>query len=61
MVSLICCDKNFCEEREVERKLLHDSILRELGIDTHQKYRWGEVYSDYDPKSNISSINILYY
>ena len=43
MVSLICCDKEFSEQDEKKRKELHDTILNELGLNSHMKYNWGEV------------------
>lgn len=60
MVSLICCDKEFNENEEHKRKQLHDDILRELGIESQIEYSWGKISSDYDAKSNISSINFTY-
>lgn len=61
MVSLICCDKEFSEKDEVKRKILHDGILNELGINHQKKYSWGKISSDYDARSNVSSINIMYF
>ena len=61
MVSLICCDKEFSEQDEKKRKELHDTILSELGLNSHMKYNWGEISSDFDARSNISSINIIYF
>ena len=53
MVSLICCDKEFSEK--------HDDILNELGINQQMEYSWGKISSDYDVRSNVSSINIMYF
>ena len=61
MVSLICCDKEFSEKDEVKRKILHDDILNELGINHQKKYSWGKISSDYDARSNVSSIDIMYF
>ena len=61
MVSLICCDQEFSEIDEKKRKILHDNILRELGIRPQERYSWGRISSDYDSRSNLSSINILYF
>lgn len=61
MVSLICCDKEFQEKEECKRKALHDEILNELKIIGQGKYNWGMISSDYDARSNISSINVIYY
>lgn len=61
LVSLMCCDKEYSEENERERKILHDDILKELGIIDQKRYDWGMISSDYDAKSNISSINVVYF
>lgn len=61
MVSLICCDKKFSEKDEDKRKILHDNILNELGIKGQKEYSWGKISSDYDARSNVSSINIMYF
>lgn len=61
MVSLICCDKKFSERDEDKRKILHDHILNELGIEEQKEYSWGKISSDYDARSNVSSINIMYF
>ncbi len=61
MVSFICCDKEFSEKDEKKRKILHDDILSELGIRPQERYSWGEISSDYDARSNLSSINIVYF
>jgi len=61
IVSLICCDIAFSENNEKERKVLHDDILNKLGISPQERYSWGKISSDYDAKSNLSSINIVYH
>ncbi len=61
MVSLICCDQEFSENDEKKRKILHDNILNELGIRSKERYAWGKISSDYDYRSNLSSINITYF
>ena len=61
MVSLICCDKEFSEKDEHKRKILHDNILNELGINQQMEYSWGKISSDYDARSNVSSIDIMYF
>lgn len=61
MLSLICCEQDFSENDEYKRKDLHDMILYELGVLSNSKFEWGEIESVYDARSNISSINILYY
>ncbi len=61
MVSFLCCDKKFSENDEKKRKILHDDILHELGIRPQERYSWGKISSDYDDRSNLSSINVLYF
>ncbi len=61
MVSLICCDKEFSEYDERKRKILHDDILNELGIRPQERCSWGKISSVYDARSNLSSINIVYF
>lgn len=61
MVSLICCDEEFSEKDEDKRKILHDDILNKLGIKPQMEYSWGKISSDYDARSNLSSINIMYF
>ncbi len=60
MVSLICCDQEFSANDEPKRKILHDDILNEWGIGSQARYSWGKISSDYDARSNLSSINIVY-
>lgn len=60
MVSLICCDFEFSDSDEPKRKLIHDEFLRKEGISIDVEYKWGKITSDYDSKSNLSSINITY-
>ncbi len=60
IVSLICCEQEYSEKNEKERKLLHDEILHKLGIDSNSRYVWGKILSEYDARSNLSSINIIY-
>ena len=61
MVSLICCDTEFSEKDENKRKILHDDILKGLGINQWMKFNWGKISSNYDARSNISSIDIIYF
>ncbi len=61
MVSFICCDKKFSENDEEKRKMLHDDILKKLGMRPRERYSWGKISSNYDARSNLSSINILYF
>lgn len=58
-VSLINCDQNISESNEIDRKTIHDKILSENGIQNNVSYNWGKIISEYDPRSNISSIDIF--
>ena len=60
MISLICCDCEFTPETEYERKELHDEILRKYFINDNKEFFWGSVSSEYDSRSNLSSINLIY-
>lgn len=59
MISLLCCDKDFNMEEEEKRKEFHDEILKTWGI-TQSDFQWGYIKSEYDSKSNISSIDIVF-
>ena len=58
---MICCDEEFSENDEDKRKILHDNILNKLGINQQMEYSLGKISSDYDARSNISSIDIVYF
>ncbi len=60
MVSLIGCDKEVSELDEPQRKRFHDEILKHKGINIGKQYNWGKITSEYDARSNISSINICF-
>lgn len=60
MVSMINCDCDISMEQEMQRKEVHDKILEDMGIQSGNVYSWGKIVSQYDSKSNISSINIYY-
>lgn len=59
MLSLLCCDKEFGMREEKKRKELHDGILQSWGI-VQPEHEWGYIKSVYDPRSNISSIDIVF-
>lgn len=61
MLSLICCEQEYSEDEECKRKDLHDIVLHEFGLLGNSKFEWGEIESVYDVRSNVSSINIIYY
>lgn len=61
LISLCCNMPNICFENESNRKELHDNILSEYGISDNEQFLWGSIFSVYDAKSNVSSINIEFY
>ncbi|WP_378154668.1 hypothetical protein [Chungangia koreensis] len=52
---------SWSEQRELERKKEHDILLEKLIGNTSCKYTWGEITSDYDPRSGSSMITIRYF
>ena len=60
-IYMLSCDAEYSEKDESKRKDLHDLILKELGVLENSNFEWGEIKSIYDARSNISSINIIYY
>ena len=42
-------------------QLSNYDILNELGINQQMEYSWGKISSDYDARSNVSSIDIMYF
>ena len=59
--SLLNIDFDFTVETEKERKQIHDKILLSYQIVSGKKYSWGMIESEYDSRSNISSIIIFYH
>jgi hypothetical protein len=59
-VSLLCVDENFTQETEPQRKIFHDRILKEYNLNPSETFIWGKVLSTYDPRGNVSSIDIFY-
>ncbi|MBS7576928.1 MULTISPECIES: hypothetical protein [unclassified Enterococcus] len=59
-VSLINCNQNISKANEKNRKIIHDKILDENNIKSNADYKWGKIISEYDSRSNISSIDIFY-
>ncbi len=60
MLSLVCVDREYDMAQEEERKKYHDKILEEWEVETEYKYPWGMIESNYDKRSNISSIDIVF-
>ena len=51
---------DWSEEKERQRKQIHDQWLRALTGHASHVYTWGEIWSGFDPKSGSSSIVIQY-
>jgi hypothetical protein len=51
---------DWSEQKELEKKEIHDRWLTNLLGKAASYYRWGEVSSGYDPKGGFSSIEIRY-
>ncbi len=60
MVSLVNCDEIISEDNEKRRKKKHDNILSLEKIENGKEYSWGKIQSEFDARSNVSSINIYY-
>lgn len=60
MLSLVCCDVSIAFREEEKRKAVHDQILAQHGIEQKKVYGWGSIVSNYDPRGNVSSIDIIY-
>lgn len=60
MISMICTDEEIPFSEEIKRKQIHDEILRNNGLNSESFFDWGNIKSVYDPKGNVSSINIIY-
>lgn len=60
MVSLVNCDEIISEDNEKRRKKKHDNILSLEKIENGKEYCWGKIQSEFDARSNVSSINIYY-
>jgi hypothetical protein len=51
---------DWSEQKELEKKEIHDTWLKSLPGKASSHYKWGEVWSGYDPKAGFSSIEIRY-
>jgi hypothetical protein len=51
---------DWSEQQELKRKQIHDQWLVALTGHASHVYTWGEIWSDFDPKSGGSSIVIRY-
>lgn len=49
------------EDNELERKSKHDKWLRKVLGPPPYRYDWGEITSNYDPRSGSSMITIRYF
>ena len=57
---LYCIDKEIPDDREIERKKLHEQILADQGLAPVNNYPWGSVDSCYDNRINRYFIAIVY-
>ncbi|MRX74434.1 hypothetical protein GJU40_20185 [Bacillus lacus] len=48
-------------EHELQRKKEHDVMLEKLIGSSSSKFAWGEISSNYDPRSGSSMITIRYF
>ena len=60
MLSMICTDLDLSFEEEMKRKQFHDEILKNNDLTPESFFEWGNIKSLYDPKGNVSTINITY-
>jgi hypothetical protein len=51
---------DWSEQKELEKKEVHDRCLKNLLGKASSHYNWGEVWSGYDSKAGFSSIEIRY-
>ncbi len=61
LVSFVYCEEEISEIEEPKRKIIHDKLLMQKGIISGKRYSWGKIVSEYDRRSNISSIDIIYF
>lgn len=47
-------------EDEPKRKILHDGLLKSMGIEEKGEFSWGRIISNYDRKGGGSDIIITY-
>lgn len=52
---------SWSEQYEFQRMKEHDRLLENLIGHTSCKYTWGEITSDYEPRSGSSMITIRYF
>ena len=60
MISIICVDVEIPFSEEINRKNIHDNILKNNGLAPESFFDRGNIKSVYDPKGNVCSINIIY-
>jgi|SRR5688572_601477 len=51
---------DWSEQKELEKKEVHDRWLKNLLGKASSQHKWGEVWSGYDSKAGFSSIEIRY-
>ncbi|MCR5517608.1 MAG: hypothetical protein K6F17_03455 [Lachnospiraceae bacterium] len=60
MISLCCDDIELSWDDELERKKIHDDILKKHGLHPRTVFDWGEIESNFDPKGYCCNILIVY-
>lgn len=45
----------------MDKELKKIFMKNELGINQQMEYSWGKISSNYDARSNVSSIDIIYF
>ena len=58
MIELHCADDSTLTSEEMIK--VHNKILKEYGLSKENQFEWGNIKSSYDPRSDVSSIAIIY-
>ena len=58
MIELHCADDITLTSEEMIK--VHNKILKEYGLSKENQFEWGNIKSSYDPRSDVSSIAIIY-
>ncbi len=60
LISLCCIDIELSWDEELERKKIHDDILKKHGLEPETVFDWGKIKSHFDPKGYCCDILIVY-
>ena len=58
MIQLYCVDDITLTSEEIIK--VHNKILEGYGLSEENQFEWGSIKSSYDPRSDVSSIAIIY-